>query len=94
MIATFHAFAYTDPLRADGAFFKAQFKYYLLKFQDLKIMSNLSLPIIATCFYSTVYVQSSPQFIILFLHLQLDLSLCPHRVPEIQQVHNEAPLTP
>ena len=66
-------------------------KYYLLKFQDLKIILNLSLPIITTCFYSTVYVQSLPQFIILFLHLQLDLSLCPHRVPEIQQVHNEGP---
>lgn len=91
MIASFHAFVYTDPLCADGAFFKAQLKYYLLKSQDLKITSNLSLLIIATCFYSTAYVQSLPQFIILFLHLQLDLSLCPHRVPEIQQVHNEGP---
>ena len=91
MIASFHAFVYTDPLCADGTFFKAQLKYYLLKSQDLKITLNLSLLIIATCFYSTVYVQSLSQFIILFLHLQLDLSLCPHRVPEMQQVHNEGP---
>ena len=59
-------------------------KYYLLKFKDLKTMLNLSLPIIEMCCYSTVYVQSLPQFIILFLHLQLDLSLCPNRAPETQ----------
>ena len=39
MIATFHAFAYTDPLHADGAFFKAQ----VLPTQVSRLKNNIEL---------------------------------------------------